>query len=155
MGIKTVGRIAAWGMAGAVLGALVWQRLALGFGALWLIPLGWGATSAPLEVGALMTGYYGAALSGSIVALTLFEGPWAGVPGWAARTTLRAAPWAQARAGHMGRRFPRALREGWEGLYQSACPGENAEKVRPMFGVSLKCALSACFIWWAIVGSNH
>lgn len=27
-----------------------------------------------------MAGYYGAALSGSVVALTLFDGPWAGVP---------------------------------------------------------------------------
>ena len=108
MGIKTVGRIAAWGMAGAVLGALVWQRLALGFGALWLVPLAWGATSVPLEAGALMAGYYGAALSGSIVAITLFEGPWAGVPGWATCTALLAAPWALARAGHAGRRFPRA-----------------------------------------------
>ena len=108
MGTKTVWGIAAWGMAGAVLGWLVWQRLVLGFGALWLIPLGWGATAAPLEAGALMAGYYGATLSGSIVALTLFEGPWAGVPGWAACTALLAAPWALARAGHVASRFPQA-----------------------------------------------
>ena len=108
MGVKAAARLTAWGMAGAVLGWLVWERLALGFGALWLVPLAWGATTSVAEAGALMAGYYGGALTGSVVALALFEGTWAGPLGWLACTALLAAPWAMARAGRVGRHLPRA-----------------------------------------------
>ena len=95
-------------MAGAALGWLVWERLALGFWALWLVPLAWGATASVSEAGALMAGYYGGALIGSIAALTLFYDPAAGVLGWLACAALLAAPWTVARVGRVGRRFPRA-----------------------------------------------
>lgn len=84
------------------------RRLALDFGALWLVPLAWGATSSVAESGALMAGYYGGALTGSMVAITVFEGPWAGPLGWAAGTALLAAPGAVVRAGRVGSQFPRA-----------------------------------------------
>ena len=67
-----------------------------------------GATASITEAGALMAGYYGGALVGSVTALTLFEGQWAGVPGWLACTGLLAMPWVLARSGRVGSRFPRA-----------------------------------------------
>ena len=74
MGVKSATSLAAWGTVGALLGWLVWERLAVGFGALWFVPLAWGATASVAEVGALMAGYYSGALTGAVVALTLFEG---------------------------------------------------------------------------------
>ncbi len=108
MRAKTAIRFIAWGVTGAVLGWLVWERLALGFGALWLVPLAWGATASVAEVGALMVGYYSGALTGSVVALALFEGAWAGPLGWLACAILLTTPWMVARAGRVGSRFPRA-----------------------------------------------
>lgn len=74
MRAKAAIRLVPWGVAGAMLGRLVWERLALGFWALWLVPLAWGATTSVAEAGALMAGYYGGALTGSVVALALFRG---------------------------------------------------------------------------------
>lgn len=107
MGVKSATCLAAWGTVGALLGWLVWERLAVGFGALWFVPLAWGATASVAEVGALMAGYYSGALTGAVVALTLFEGPWMGVLGWLACVALLATPWVVARAGRAGSRFPR------------------------------------------------
>ncbi len=102
------GRAGLWGLAGAVLGALVWDRLA-GFWVLWFVPIAWGATGGAGEAGALMAGYYGAALAGSLAALDLFYNPLAAVAGWSACTLLLTAPWALARWNRPGDRYP-ALR---------------------------------------------
>ena len=106
--VKRTTCFAVWSAVGALLGWLVWERLTLGFWALWFVPLAWGATASAAEAGALMVGYYGGALTGSVVALSLFEGAWAGPLGWLACAALLGAPWALARAGYVGRYFPRA-----------------------------------------------